>query len=196
MKIRHATPGRVRIQIDQIRSQENKGRQLSGWLRNQPALKQAEVRPVTGSVILYFKPGSLTTAGLLSLVHEGLQDIGRLAPKAAGTAEGLGVPVRPESRPDGNMFLSGLTWFIGVTIVLAGALVSEFLLKIPVTVFSPVGAAAVFGAVPLLAASIREIRRKQGFTLLPFLAGTCLLALGVGEVLTALEVIWVTASAD
>jgi heavy metal translocating P-type ATPase len=193
MKIRHATPGRLRIQIDQIRSHEDKGRRLLDWLRNQPALKQAEVRPVSGSVILYFTPGSMTTAGLLSLVHEGLQDIGRLAAKAAVPGERPGTPVHQESRTDGNTILSGLFWFIGATIVLAAALVSEFLLNIPVTLFSPVGAAALIGAVPLLAASIGEIRQKQGFTLLPFLAGTCLLALGVGEVLTALEVIWVTA---
>jgi len=193
MKIKHAVPGRVRVQVDRIRTLEDEARRLSGWLRQQPALRKVEVRPVSGSVIVYFTPGALTPARIIGLVGEGLREMGNPTALADRPERGSVVVGRPEGSPEGITLLSGLTWLVGVTIVLVGVLVSEFLMNIPVTVFSPLGAATALGAVPLVMASIKEFRRKKGFTLLPFLAGTCLLALGAGEVLTALEVIWVTA---
>jgi cation-transporting P-type ATPase C len=154
-------------------------------------LKQADVRPVTGSIILNYARESLTPADLVHLVEAGLQEVGRRAVTAPGLGNGLAVQ-HASPAPEEALF-SGLTWFIGVSITLIGALVSEFLLAVPAGIFSPVGLATAIGTIPLVVDSLREMRSKKGLTLNLFLAGTCLLALGVGEVLTALEVIWVTA---
>jgi cation-transporting P-type ATPase C len=54
------------------------------------------------------------------------------------------------------------------------------------------GVVAAVGSFPLMRHAWQDLHERRGISLFPFLAGTCLLAIIMGEAFTALEVIWIS----
>jgi manganese/zinc-transporting P-type ATPase C len=143
-----------------------------------------EVRPLTGSVILYYDPKKTGTEDLLRVV-------------ATGLTVSISLPEerqRPSPKREAGSLAGRLWWFAALTATFVFSVVQKLLIN---PAFSPgllsiVGMVCALGAIPLIRRAVNELRERRTITLFPFLAGTCVIALLAGETLTALEVIWVT----
>ena len=192
----HATRGRLRVKVRSPKSLAHRFDRLQEWLSDQDDVVRAEVRPITGSIILLYDPEKTGTSGLIALVARGLDIVAPPGDSGPARPAGVSRPGPPRVRQTGQKrTLAGrLLWFIAITGFFAFGLVQRLFFK-PVLFQGPwslVGAAALLGAVPLVRRAFRDIAERRGMTLFPFLAGTCILGVFLGEALTALEVIWVT----
>ena len=182
--IRHAVPGRLRINVPSIKDREDTSSGLQHWLSQQEHVSTVEVHSVTGSVILYYDPERTGPDSLLRLVTTGLT-----VPPSQTTT---GLHASPGA--GARSLVGRLWWFAALSATFIFSLAQSLLFN---PGFSPgllsvVGTVCVVGAFPLIRRAIHEWRERKSLTLFPFLAGTCVLALFAGETLTALEVIWVT----
>ena len=196
LTICHVTRGRLRVKVRSPKPLGDRFPTLQEWLSEQDGVVKAEVRPITGSIILLYDPEKTGTSGLMALVARGLDIV-------ASPMEGSPVRQVKASRPSPaqvrqtgqrHPLVGRLLWFIAITGFFAFSLAQRFFFK---SVFfqgplSLIGAAALLGAVPLVRRALQDLKARRGMTLFPFLAGTCILGVFVGEALTSLEVIWVT----
>ena len=192
----HVTRGRLRVKVSSPKPLGDRFPKLQEWLSEQDGVVRVEVRPVTGSIILLYNPERTGTGGLIALVACGLDMVaspvesGRVRP-----AEGS-RPRPSQVRQTGQRrsLVGRLLWFIAITGFFAFSLVQRFFFKSVLFQgpWSLIGAAALLGAIPLVRRALQDLKERRSMTLFPFLAGTCILGVFVGEALTALEVIWVT----
>ena len=90
-------------------------------------------------------------------------------------------------------FLSGIAGLLLLTGYVVYVFVRKTILKLPVSesTFSLTSLVAGIGAWPLLKQAWNDLRQGRHMGLFPFLAATFVLAIVMGEALTALEVIWI-----
>lgn len=178
----HETRGRLRLKARSPRSVAHRSQALAEWLSGRDGVIRADVRPVTGSIILLYDPGKTGTGALVALVTRGLDVL---------SATEARPPARTKPQAGQGSSLGRLWWFIGVSCVFAISVAQRLFFK-SLPFQGLIGVAALVGAVPLVRRAFQDIREHRGLTLFPFLAGTCILGVFMGEALTALEVIWVT----
>ncbi len=90
-------------------------------------------------------------------------------------------------------------WRFGaLSFISAGAFVCRTILKLSIgqTLLSPLGAAVTVFTLPLIGRAMRDTAHKKRLSLHTFLGGSCLLAVIMGEALTALEILWITEGAE
>ena len=192
-KVCHFIPGRMRIKVALIRKNNDRAANLARWLEGSELIKSVEARPSSGSVILYFNPGA-TKKELLNLLTDWPN-----VPTNNTHMELENVPAcgmecrncRPDRRPAtlfrqicGVILLTGYVAYVVIRDVFLKSPVSESALSLTSMV-------AAVGAWPLLKHAWADLRDGRHKSLFPFLAGTCFLAIFLGEALTALEVIWI-----
>ena len=185
----NVTRGRLRLKVRSPRSIASRFQALEEWLSGQAGVVRADIRPLTGSIILFYDPEKTGTGALVALVTHGLDAVSATEPRPA-------IPAKPRAGRVGleRSLLGRLLWFIALTGVFAFSLAQRLFFKsLPFQgPLSLIGAAALVGAAPLVRRALHDIRERRGLTLFPFLAGTCILGVFMGKALTALEVIWVT----
>jgi cation-transporting P-type ATPase C len=192
IKVCHVTRGRIRLRA--FRMTEEDAGSLRDRLNRLGRIRDVDIRPVTGSIILYHTPGKVDPRDLVRSVAEELSLFRSSAPgKAAPRPARREVSAREHSIPGVPLFLQLAILFF-VTGFLAFGLIRKFLLKSPLaeTPFSITGIAALVSAVPLLSHAARETAARRGLNIYLFLSGACLLAIFMGEALTAMEILWVT----
>ena len=194
-KVCHFIPGRMRVKVAFIRKNNVRAESLARWLNGSELIKTAEARPSSGSVILYFKSGA-TKKDLLDLLAgwPNNSTAENDAPEELANAPACGMECRncrPDRRPAtlfrqiiGVGLLTGYVVYVFVRDVFFKSPVSESALSLTSLV-------ATVGAWPLLKHAWADLRDGRHKSLFPFLAGTCFLAIFLGEALTALEVIWI-----
>jgi len=195
--ISHASPGRLRVRVAGLKHSKEQAGLLRDWLSGQLRVEKAEARPTTGSVILLYKPGETTPQAMLELLQQGLllhppppkaqeQTLRQRAPKESGS----------QVRLLEGSWLGRIAWFVALSLVGLYALGRKILSRSPLSQgpLSLLGITVLLGSLPLLHRSKVALQKKKpGMSLFPFLAGTCLLAVFMGQALTALEVLLVTA---
>ncbi len=152
----------------------------------------AEVRPVTGSVILCYDPGGDRDGRPCPSGGVGLAAL-----RSPCRKEGLAGRARSLPRGRGSpLFVVGrLLWLGAVTAAFVFSLAQRLLLNPAFSpgIFSIVGmAVCVLGVVPLVRRADRGVRERRDDRPLPLSRGHVPLRLFAGEIVTALEVIWVT----
>jgi cation-transporting P-type ATPase C len=192
----HVTRGRLRVKVRSPKSLADRFHRLQEWLSEQDGVVRAEVRPITGSIILLYDPEKTGTGGLVALVIRGLDIVATRAESGPVRPAKVSRPSPPRERQaaQGRPLIGRLLWFIAITGFFAFSLVQKFFFK-SVLFRGPwglIGPAALFAAIPLVRRALQDLKERRGMTLFPFLAGTCVLGVFLGEALTALEVIWVT----
>lgn len=94
---------------------------------------------------------------------------------------------------------SGSMWrFAAASAVSAVTFIGSHILKIAFaeTFFSPLGIAVSLLTIPLIRKAIRDSAKEKKLNLHTFLGASCLLAVFMGEALTALEILWITEGAE
>ena len=94
---------------------------------------------------------------------------------------------------------SSESWRFGaLSILAAGAFVCKTIFKMVLgeSLFTPLGAAVALFTLPLVSKAVKDTIDKKRINLHTFLGGSCLLAVFMGEALTALEILWITEGAD
>ncbi|MGD0884081.1 MAG: cation-translocating P-type ATPase [Thermodesulfovibrionales bacterium] len=187
MVVCHSTRGRLRIKVTFIRLHVEKADTVIHWLAGQTGVVEAEARPRTGSVIISYDPEKTAPDALIELLQKAVtvsKESGRDHPAQKAARE-----VQHNHSVCGN-----LLHLLAITGYSAYVMVRRLVLRSAVSQgpFSLTGVVVAIGSFPLMRHAWQDLRARKGISLFPFLAGTCLLAIIMGEAFTALEVIWIS----
>ena len=191
----HALSGRLRVRFVSLRLSEGVAIALAQWLIKQPDVEEAQVRHITGSIIVRYNPQKINPKAIVSMLETMLDRFW-----ADSREKGL-IPIEQYQKSSGhyeskNRFNFGLrlAWVIGFTAFSFYELFRRFIIKSPLSerMLSLTGLVAAVGTVPILKHGITDFRQKPGLGLYLFLGGASLLAIVAGHATAALEVVWVT----
>jgi cation-transporting P-type ATPase C len=192
IRVCHAVPGRVRMMIPKRRFSKGLEEALKTRLLNRTHIRSAEIRPVTGSLIVRYSQESMSRVDLLQTVQESLKEVLQRPFKALAEPRPIPRAKRRNGKPSralGYYLINGilLSAFMGFLLI-RRVIYRSSLSQHPLS-FTGVG--AMFGVIPLLWHAIGDLRRKKRIGLFPFLSAAALMAVFTGEALAALEILWV-----
>ena len=84
----HAMPGRVRLRVDKVRGNPAFAQKAQDKLGRMPGIKRVEVKPLTGSVLIYYDAAALLAEGALAALTDGFSE---LFPEIGAAATNLGL---------------------------------------------------------------------------------------------------------
>ena len=194
LTVRHSVPGRVRFKTSSILTLWRQPHEVERRLKAIPEIDRAAVRPSTGSVIVFYDHISIDERRIFSLVERCLDSI---------TVERTsGIPYhqsRELKRRQHKKSATSLVYYImnaaALSAFMGYLLIKRLFFKTPISQapLSLTGMAAMAGALPLVRRAWIDICEGKRIGLFPFLAGSCILAVTMGQALAALEIIWVLA---
>ncbi|TVM16939.1 cadmium-translocating P-type ATPase [Oceanidesulfovibrio indonesiensis] len=199
LRIAHTVPGRIRLKSSRLRHTD--GAALTQSLSGAEHIVWARHNPIAACIVIRFDP-SVEAAAIVELAGKilGIQppDNGAAQSLSSCPASGCSVyrPSRDSMPPENNVKGAAIR-FGGLSAAMCWVLLRRLATGsvMPVGLLSPLGAVAVIGALPLLRGLVRDARERK-MRLESFLAGSICTAIAVGEVVTALEVLWITAGGD
>ncbi len=194
VRVKQAMPGRMRVRINQLQYQEITAAWMRERLQHFPGVTNVEIKPLTGSVIIYFKADQVTIRSLLMEIVEQL-----LVP-----IRYTGILVSTSKRTEGESCDCGnsapeeswrgrktrVIWLSGF-MAYAAARMWIFGLPLLQTPLSLLGIAAMIGTAPLVRDSTTELLEKKKITVKPFLAAGSLATIAMGQAFSALQIIWI-----
>ncbi len=205
--VKSRIPGRLRLRVPAIRFSQERADALQTWLSAHPSVVSAEARPRSASVILFFDPHQMEATVVLDLVSSALSGVlhapffedlpGPLDRVSLSGHAACGLDCRvchPIPRTLKRRSLAGrLVEVVAITAFVGYTLIRRWVFKLPLSQgpLSLVAGVALVAAIPLFRHALEDLRQGKAMSLFPFLAGTCVLAIVVGEAMTALEVIWI-----
>ncbi len=195
-KIKHDSPGRLRLRFKTPKGCNISPEDIAAHLRQIDLINSAEQRPRTGNLILNFSPTKHIRAQILESLRTLKWDhISAPQLKIVPLPDSCDIPcAQCCSKKDNSPSL--LRQVVGVTVLTGYVLwvfVRQVIFKKPISE-NPLGltsAVSLLGAIPLFKQAWTDLRSGQHKSLFPFLAFTCFLAISLGQALTALEVIWI-----
>ncbi len=192
--VRHSTSGRLRLQYPPMRKSEKLTAEVSGKLKEIKFVTQIDIRPTTGSLIVLYNPRETSPAQLLEAIYEHL-GLERLPDEETFEETRLDhshvIPVRPPRRSalyfwsyvSGAALLSGFLLYAFIRRVFFKSVISQ-------APFGVAGILAILTTLPLLHKAFVDLKEGKRAGLFAFLSAGCLVAIGVGQAMTALEIIW------
>ncbi|MFZ5451065.1 MAG: heavy metal translocating P-type ATPase [Thermodesulfobacteriota bacterium] len=174
----HAIPGRLRLKISPRRGEAELVQALQGRLLAQKAIFGAEWRPQSRSLVIRYYPGKIDQKELLVQASEFFAE------------KGITLP----SRQDGRESLGGgMAHFLGLTVCMGYVFIKKILLKQAIAQgpLSLLGLVAGLSSLATLKSGLTAGKQKPGISLETFIGGAALVAVGAGEALAALEVLWI-----
>jgi cation-transporting P-type ATPase C len=191
MIICHSIPGRIRIKSDAIKGSSLLAKQLENRLQKADSILSAQVRALTGSVILFYDAEIRDPETLRDLTFKQFQEIAKESRK-------LSKPEHKIKRSSVRQIRSGwsLKYLLMNTVLiscfLGYVLIRKFILKSPIPRgrWGLAGLITALGSLPLLTGTMDELVQKKRPGLLTFLSIACFSAMLAGEVFTALEIVW------
>jgi cation-transporting P-type ATPase C len=188
MAVCHSAKGRLRIKVPFIQRHGEKAADFSKRLGRETGVVRAEARPLTGSVIISYDSEKTTPVVIIELLEKVLK---------VSEESRRDNPVRESRRKiqHDHAIHGNLLHFGAITGYSVYLLVRRLIFRatVPQGPLSLTGLVAAAGSFPLMRHAWNDVRAGgKGISLFPFLAGTCLLAIVMGEALTALEVIWIS----
>ena len=195
-KIKSHIPGRLRLNVPSVRFSVRDSYALKQHLSNRGLFDGVEARPQSGSVILLFDPEKVRYDTVIGLVESALDvTLSSKEVSAAQAACGLECEIcRPiPSTRERRSLVGRVVEVAAITTFVAFTLVRRFIFKAPLAQgpFSIVAGVAFVAAVPLFKHALGDLMKGRPLSLFPFLAGACVVAVFIGEAMTALEVIWI-----
>ena len=183
----HAVPGRLRVKVAAIRHNAEKAGVLANWLTLQQKIHQAHANPITGSVIVYYDPQAAQPEDMYPLLEQAVLDLPRLLDE---TPPWSSLPLEEVRIEAGAV----LTWGIVKVAAITGFLGLNLLMSLiwGASFSSPVIAgAAVVASLPLWRQALLDFQKYRFIGLSPLLTTASILAISLGEAMTALEVVWI-----
>ncbi|MGD8541556.1 MAG: cation-translocating P-type ATPase, partial [Desulfobacteraceae bacterium] len=184
MLICHSVPGRLRVKMKYLFGARRKSQMLKHRLQSHANIRYVKLRFNTGSIIVGYDSQVLSRDDILKL----LQSLWESLPPVTQD-----MPVSPYRKTE---VLGPSVFYLVHAIFLGGflfyVLLRSFLRQSPLSQkpFSLTGIVAIISAIPLFKNSISEALKKKRIGLFPFLTAACMLAIFIGEALTAIEIIW------
>jgi hypothetical protein len=86
--VAHAMPGRVRLKVDKVKGNPAFARKAQEKLSRMPGVKGVEVKPLTGSVLIYYDAAALLAEGTLAAFTGGFAE---LFPELGAAATTMGL---------------------------------------------------------------------------------------------------------
>lgn len=193
LTIRHAIPGRLRLNSQGLRSQIEQCAGLERFLKAQEGCVSVQVKPVTGSIIIVSNPATgqaKIIESVKSWLEKPISEQLMPSPEVSSCLLECASCKREHSHPS---FLGQIAGLLLLSIYVGYAFVRRVFFKSPVSeaALSLTSVVAVAGAWPLLRQAWQDLKEGRHKSLFPFLAATCFLAIFLGEAMTALEVIWI-----
>jgi cation-transporting P-type ATPase C len=191
----HAVRGRLRVRFASLRLSETDSVALAQWLLGHPEVEEAQVRYITGSIIIRYNPQGTNQTVILSILSKITDHCAEWLEQSDSMAPTESVTKATHHKTNGQFrFGWRLLWLIGLTAFSIYELFRRFILKSPLPegMLSLTGIVAAIGTVPILKEGASELAKKQGLGLYLFLGGACILAILAGQATAALEVAWVT----
>ena len=192
IRLCHAVPGRVRFKIPELRSSGILANFVKSRLMKRKDVEHAEVRLVTGSLIIRYDEDKITGTDLVEALQSQLTAL-----VARDLAEfSKNHPAISQKNRKFRLFQS-VGFCLLNAVALSGFMVFLFLRRL--IVGSPIsqgplsltGFAAMFGALPLFRRAFQDLVQKKRMGLFPFLSISAVLAAFTGEALAALEILWI-----
>jgi copper chaperone CopZ len=87
-QVAHAMPGRVRLKVDKVKDNPAFARKAQEELSRMPGVKEVEVKPLTGSVLIHYDTAVLLAEGTLAAYTGGLA---ALFPELGAAAATMGL---------------------------------------------------------------------------------------------------------
>jgi cation-transporting P-type ATPase C len=174
----HAIPGRLRLKISLRRGEGELVRALQERLLAQKAIFGAETRPQSRSLVIRYYPGKIDQQALLAQVREFFEEQGITLPARRAGRESLG---------------GAIAHFLGLTVCMGYVFIKKFWLKQAIAQgpWSLLGLIAGLSSLVTLKSGLTAGKEKPGISLQAFIGGAALVAVGAGEALAALEVLWI-----
>ncbi len=174
----HAIPGRLRLKISLRREEGSLLRDLQQYLLEQKAIFSVERRVKSNSLVIRYYPKKITQPAVLSEV------------KGFFKVKGLTIPAR---RGSPKSLRGSMARFLGLTACMGYVFIKKVLLKQAIAQgpFSVLGLVAGLSSLSILKSGLTERKDKPGISLETFIGGAALAAVGAGEALAALQVLWI-----
>ena len=88
VQVVHAMPGRVRLKVDKVRGNPAFAQKAQDKLGRVPGIRSVEVKPLTGSVLIYYDGAALLAEGALAALTDGFSE---LFPELGAAATNMGL---------------------------------------------------------------------------------------------------------
>ena len=88
VQVVHAMPGRVRLRISKVRDNPAFAQKAQDKLGRVPGIKRVEVKPLTGSVLIFYDTAVLLAEGAMAALTDGFSE---LFPELGAEALNLGI---------------------------------------------------------------------------------------------------------
>ena len=189
LQIGHQAQGRIRVKIPWLRGRLAVVPALEKHLASEPHVKSTSIRPITGSVVIHYDDHAVDAPQILSR----LQKI--MAKLDPGVFSSSPLSIDRTNLPQGKSDLpvslrGGILSVLALTAFTLFYLWRRFVRKAPLPSSWLVGGALVGGS-NLFYRAFSDLRRQRLLTANTFLSAATILALATGEVIAALEVIWI-----
>ena len=188
----HSISGRLRLKALCVRSHSIPAFELEYRLNRLREVRKAEVRCSTGSIILRYDPGENTRDQIIDLLIGNLHQIAIEREGKPLLQGSRSLDEKRDTRSSGRLAYHIIN-VLSLTLFMAYAGIRHLFFRSPVsqTTLSAAGVVAVASSVPLLFRAVKDLRSSKRVGLFPFLAVACGMAVIMGEVFAALEIIWV-----
>lgn len=191
--------GRVRVELRALRRSSPAWSALEAECGKIPGVVSSRSNAACKSLAVCYDENRTEQASLLDAIAE-LAKAWATEPQTAPTSSGAlprnscptcaGESASSIRRKSVRFTLTSLTGAIPIAARLL------FGITVRQTFFSPLGLAVAALSVPTIMRAVRGMRHKRALDLHVFLGGSCLLAVAMGEALTALEILWIHDGAD
>jgi manganese/zinc-transporting P-type ATPase C len=189
VRLKQASPGRVRVRVRNLRSREKE----AGWMRARlekiSAVTSVETRPVTGSVIICFRPGQVTITSLLTVIVD--QVFHPLAaPEPLPGISHHDASCDCGAKSSFSAKLRRVVWFSGFMLY---SLARMWIFRLPLlqTPFSLIGVVAMAGTASLIREAASDLGAGKKVSVKPFLAAGSLATIAMGQAFSALQILWI-----
>lgn len=196
--IRHYLPGRVRFQAPRLHNRQVAAG-IASALGTCSGVRSAAANPACGSLLIRYDKDSCTIQALLaeleSLLLKSFSGLSVQASSAACPEISSCGCAAPPAQPVNLPGLKRRFWSLTATV--AALFIRNRLISTPFTggLFSPFGLLTAAFALPLVKRGFSNLDKNK-LNLDTFLGGSLMLAIGAGEVETALEILWIDSGAD
>ncbi len=192
IKVRHQLPGRLRVKVGALHKRTRMQQEWKNKCISLPGVIEVRENMLCCSTVLVYEPDKVDSEFLLTEMA-----------KILGTLQSKHCPeCSLDTEREANQGIDSRQmrpWRFGAAAAVSAVVfVCKRLLNITLaeTFFSPLGIAVALLTLPLISKALKDTAREKRINLYTFLGGSCLLAVFMGEALTALEIILITEGAE
>lgn len=194
LKVKHQLPGRVRFTIPMLTQRADLGQQLKALLSHQPGIIACKISPLTGSVLIYYQGNLLSTKDLYVLLEGLLQAVSQAA-VTSSESEPRHVRKNKTSQQTNTLPIPWQIAHVSLSgLVLLALTAKHFISKTPLhhngRAFNLCSVTTLMASYPIIRSGIQGLVHEKKLNNDLLISAATLVALFMGEGLTALVVVW------